>query len=76
MVGGGEGGARAVKVDHSTFLRIFFEDVISDVDLSLNYSISTHFSRKILSLFFVKIAKNKDLIEYYYWNEWLPKWSL
>ena len=58
MVGGGEGGAREVKVDHSTYLRIFFEDVTSDVDLSLNDSISTHFSMKILSLFFVKLAKN------------------
>ena len=62
MVGGGEGGARAVKVDHSSFLRIFFfEDMTSDVDLSLNGLISTHFSRKILSLFFVKLAKNWNL---------------
>ena len=58
MVRGGEGGARAVKVDHSTCLRNFFEDVTSDDDLNLKDSILTHFSRKILSLFFVKLAKN------------------
>ena len=34
-------GARAVKVDYSTILRIFFEDVTSDVDLSFIDSIST-----------------------------------
>ena len=45
MVGDGEGGGRAVKVDHPTqifFVRIFFEDATSDVDLFLNDSISTH----------------------------------
>ena len=45
MVGDGEGGGRAVKVDHPTqiFLsEFFFEDATSDVDLFLNDSISTH----------------------------------
>ena len=36
-----------VKVDHSTFLRIVFEDVTSDVDLSWNDSLSTHLNGKM-----------------------------
>ena len=60
MVGGGEGGARAAKVDHSTFLRIFFEDVTSDVDPSLTDSISTHFSRKIFEPIFSQTCEKLE----------------
>ena len=55
MVADGEGGGRAVKVDYSTFLRIFFDGVTFDGHLSLNDSISTHFSN-----FFVNFEKRDE----------------
>ena len=67
MVGDGEGGGRAVKVDHPTqifFVRFFFEDATSDVDLFLNESISTHsrfHSREYLFCFCKISGRELDL---------------
>ena len=54
----GEGGGRAVKVEsYSTFLRIFFDGVTFDGDLTLNDSISAHFSNWVMF--------NNDLYDFF-----------